>query len=201
MIKDHNFTIVDVETTGGSPFFNRVIEVGLIRVENGSVVEEFKQLFNPKIEIPEFITKMTGISNDDVEDAPEFAELASELLGKFQNSIFVAHNSQFDYGFIQEEFRKSGIEFSAPQLCTVKLSRMLFPEHKRHNLSELIERYQFECQNRHRAFDDAQVLWDFMKYISANVPEEQWSEALRTLIRKPRGYSGPKLAIPDGNFA
>lgn len=185
-MQDYDFTIVDVETTGGNPSFHRVIELGLLRVKQGAVVEEYRQFFNPEAEIPEFITKMTGIANEDVEESPLFGEVAHELLPKLQNGIFVAHNSQFDYGFLQEEFRRAGIDWSAPQLCTVKLSRALFPEHRRHNLTALIERYDFECLSRHRAFDDARVLWNFLEYIAQNVPAEQWSTAIKKLIKTPR---------------
>lgn len=192
MLNQNNFTIVDVETTGGNQYFDRVMEIGLIRVEDGKVVEAYQQLFNPGTAIPEFITKMTGISDDDVVDAPEFSELAKEIHAKFGDAVFVAHNSQFDYGFIQEEFRRAGIAFEAPQLCTVKLSRLLFPEHKRHNLTELISRYGFECNNRHRAFDDARVLWDFLLHLQGSLPPEQLTAAYKKLLKKPKGFSDTK---------
>ncbi len=125
MLNEKNFTIVDVETTGGSPFFNRVIEIGLLRVEKGEVVEEYQTLLNPGMPIPEFISKMTGITEEAVAVAPTFEDLADEILSKFDDAIFVAHNSQFDYGFLREEFRRLGYGFILPQLCTVRLSRTL----------------------------------------------------------------------------
>lgn len=192
---EKNFTIVDVETTGGSPFFNRVIEVGLLRVEKGEVIEEYKQLLNPGIPIPEFITNMTGISDGDVADQPTFEDIADELLQKFEDSIFVAHNSQFDYGFLKEEFRRIGYGFNMDQLCTVRLSRALFKEHKHHNLSAIIERYEFDCQNRHRAFDDAKVLWDFLQHVHTNVEEKQLQKALKQLLKSSRV---PKAKPPEG---
>lgn len=187
MLNEKNFTIVDVETTGGSPFFNRVIEIGLLRIEKGEVVEEYQTLLNPGIPIPEFITNMTGISDEDVIDKPTFEDLADEIIAKFENAIFVAHNSQFDYGFLKEEFRRLGYGFKVEQLCTVKLSRTLFPEFKRHNLTELIERYKFECKSRHRAFDDAKVLWDFLQHVHTNLPEKQLAAAYKKLLRKRSG--------------
>lgn len=193
MLHEKNFTIVDVETTGGNSFFNRVIEIGLLRVEKGEVVEEYQTLLNPGIMIPEFITRMTGISDEHVSVCPTFEELADDILSKFENAIFVAHNSQFDYGFIQEEFRRLGYAFNAEQLCTVRLSRTLFPEYKRHNLTELISRYKFECENRHRAFDDAKVLWDFLQHVHTNVSKEQLQAVLKRLIKKPRNIPIPEL--------
>ena len=185
MINQKNFTIVDVETTGGSPFFNRIIEIGLLRVEKGEVIEQYQTLLNPEIPIPEFISKMTGISDSAVAKAPTFSELAEDILQKFENSIFVAHNSIFDYGFLKEEFRRLGYGFNLPQLCTVKLSRALYKEHKRHNLTSIIERFDFECKNRHRAFDDAKVLWDFLQHVNGNIDPIELEKAMSKLIRKP----------------
>ncbi len=194
MLLEKNFTIVDVETTGGSPFFNRVIEIGLLRIEKGEVVEQYQTLLNPGMAIPEFITKMTGIDDAAVVQAPTFQELADELLSKFEDAIFVAHNSQFDYGFLKEEFRRAGLVFTVPQLCTVKLSRALYKEHRHHNLSAIIERYGFECESRHRAFDDAKVLWDFLQHSQKNIEPSVFVKTLRQTLRGPRTI---KRAILD----
>lgn len=185
MLNTNNFTIIDVETTGGSPYFSRIIEVGLLRVEKGEVIEQFQSLINPGVEIPEFITKMTGIENRAVKNAPAFEEIADDLLAKFENAIFVAHNVAFDYGFIKEEYRRLGYGFNLDRLCTVRLSRALFKEHKRHNLSALIERYGFEMKNRHRAFDDAKVLWDFLQMVQKDMPE-QLDKTMQQLVTKNR---------------
>lgn len=193
MLNNQNFTIVDVETTGGSPFFNRIIEIGILRVEKGEVVEEYKTLVNPDMAIPEFITKITGISDIDTVFAPRFEEIAEDILAKFEGNIFVAHNAQFDYGFFKEEFRRAGFAFAVPQLCTVRLSRALYKEHRRHNLSAIIERYNFECNNRHRAFDDAKVLWDFLQYAHAEKDSEDFNAAFQAVLKTPRILSKPPL--------
>lgn len=174
---DRKFTIVDVETTGGSPFFNRVIEVGAIRVVNGEVVDRFNSLINPGVEVPEFITELTGIKNSDVENAPAFVDVREELLEFFRGSTFVAHNVGFDYSFLRREFERSGFVFVVDQMCTVRLSRALYPQEKRHNLTSLIERFSFECENRHRAMDDALVLWEFIKLIQNNFSKEELNDA------------------------
>ena len=193
MLDTKNFTIVDVETTGGSPFFNRVIEIGLLRVEKGEVVEKYQTLVNPEMPLPEYITKITGLKDEDLVDAPVFAEIANEVLTKFENAIFVAHNSQFDYGFLKEEFRRLGYGFTLPQLCTVRLSRALYKEHKHHNLTAIIERYNFQCENRHRAFDDAKVLWDFMQHAHSNIEKDQFLKAYESALKIPRIFSKPPL--------
>lgn len=209
MLDEKNFTIVDVETTGGSPFFSRIIEVGLLRVEKGEVVRQYQTLLNPGVEIPEFITKMTGISDADVSISPMFEDIADDLLGMFEGSIFVAHNAGFDYGFIKEEFRRIGYQFNLDRLCTVRLSRALFPEFKRHNLTEIIERYKFECENRHRAFDDAKVLWDFLQHVQTNLPQKKIQAALKRVLTKtrqmrdykPRAYNPEITYVPEEGIA
>ncbi len=192
MLNENNFTIVDVETTGGSPFFSRIIEVGLLRVERGEVIEQYQTLVNPEQEIPEFISRMTGITDSQLARKPKFADIAEDLLSKFKDTIFVAHNVNFDYGFLKEEFRRAGLVFNSDRLCTVRLSRALFKEHKRHNLSSIIERYNFVCVNRHRAFDDAKVLWDFMQLAASQIQPEEFAKAFKQVTTKTRIVK-PKL--------
>lgn len=187
MINTQNFTIVDIETTGGSPFFSRIIEVGLLKVEKGEVVEEYQTLLNPGQEIPEFISKMTGITEKDVAGAPTFADIAEDLLARFEDSTFVAHNVNFDYGFLKEEFRRLGWVFNTNRLCTVRLSRNLYKQHKHHNLTALIERHGFQITNRHRAFDDAKVLWDFMQLVQAEHEPAIVNQAIQNSLTKTRG--------------
>lgn len=175
------FTIVDVETTGASAKAGRIIEIGALRVERGEVVRTYTSLINPGQPIPEFITGMTGIREADVLGAPTFEEVADEVLELFEGSTFVAHNAAFDYGFLKEEFRRVGYGFSLPRLCTVRLSRAVFPEHRRHNLTALIERHGFSCENRHRAFDDAEVLWQFLQMLEKAVPREDLEKHLKRL--------------------
>lgn len=186
MLDKNNFTIVDVETTGGSPFFNRIIEVGLLRVERGEVVEQYQTLINPEMEIPEFISRMTGITDSHVKHKPKFADIAQDLLSKFEDAIFVAHNVSFDYSFLKEEFRRAGLVFNTDRLCTVRLSRALYKEHKHHNLTAIIERYNFEIKNRHRAFDDAKVLWDFLQFSKQQISTEEFNKALKQVTTKAR---------------
>ncbi|MCC7356095.1 MAG: 3'-5' exonuclease [Candidatus Doudnabacteria bacterium] len=184
MIDTANFTIVDVETTGGNPYFNRIIEIGILRVEKGEVVAKYQTLLNPLRELPEFITKLTGLRDEDLIDAPTFEDKKDEILELFEDSVFVAHNVGFDYDFIKEEFRRVGYGFDAQQLCTVRLSRALFPKEKHHNLGALIERYNFSPENRHRAFDDAQVLWNFLQMLNSQLEKPVLTKALERTLKK-----------------
>ncbi len=149
---------VDLETTGGMAAQHRVTEVGIVLLEDGVVVEEWASLVNPGQRIPPSIESFTGITNEMVADAPTFGDLRAEVRRRLEGRLFVAHNARFDYGFVRSEFRRAGERFSAPVLCTVRLSRGLFPGHGRHNLDALIERWGLECGQRHRALGDAAVL-------------------------------------------
>ena len=149
---------VDLETTGGLAAQHRVIEVGIVLLEGGRIVEEWSSLVQPGIRIPSAIAAFTGIDDAMVADAPPFAEIAPAVAQRLRGRLFVAHNARFDYGFLRTEFRRLGSKFAAPVLCTVRLSRGLYPQHRRHNLDTLMERFRLDCSARHRALGDAQVL-------------------------------------------
>lgn len=152
---------LDIETTGISAATGKIIEVGALRIEDGKVVKEFKQLLYPEQKLPWFITKLTAITDEDLWGQPIFAGIADELEIFLSDAIFVAHNVSFDYSFIQSEFSRLKRTFSADRFCTAKLSRLLYPEHQRHSLDAIIDRNQYTVQNRHRAYDDAEVLYKF----------------------------------------
>ena len=116
---------VDLETTGATATADRVTEIGIVEVDEDGSVREWQQLVNPGTRIPPFIEQLTGISNAMVADAPPFAAVADETLRRLEGRLFIAHNARFDYGFLKNEFKRLGITFRAPVLCTVKLSRTL----------------------------------------------------------------------------
>ncbi len=182
---DEPYVCVDVETDGMNYTHGHVIEVAAIRVENGKIVREFTTLINPGVSIPYFITNLTGITTHDVQDAPSFADIAQELIGIMDGATFVAHNVRFDYSFLKQEFRRAGIDFEPKQLCTVKLSRKLYPEHASHKLSSLIERHGFAYTERHRAYDDAHVLWQFLTLAQRQFDYDILHEAISHQIKRP----------------
>lgn len=191
---DQPMVFVDVETDGMNYVHGHVIEVAAIRVENGQITQEFKSLINPGTEIPYFITNLTGITTSDVQTAPTFHEVADELYAVMEGALFVAHNVRFDYSFLKQEFRRVGIDFAPKQLCTVRLSRALYPEQKSHKLSALIERHGFVFSDRHRAYDDAHVLWQFLQHVQQAFEYEVIAEALQRQLRHP---SLPKYISRD----
>lgn len=184
-VLDEPLVFVDIETNGLNPIRGRVIEVAAIRVENGVIVKEFNKLIDPGTELPRFITQLTGITGDDVRGAPVFLQVADELQEILDDAIFVAHNVRFDYSFLKQEFSRVGRDFSPRQLCTVRLSRALYPEYKSHKLANLIERHGFTYAARHRAYDDAHVLWQFMQHVESAFDGEILEQAIAKQIKRP----------------
>ena len=198
-----NLVFVDLETTGASPGYDRIIEVGLVRVADGEVVEQWSTLVNPGTSIASNIEAFTGISNEMVRDAPRFAEIAATVFEKLSGAVFVAHNARFDHGFLHREFLRVNVQLSIPVLCTVKLSRRLFPQYVRHNLDSVIERHGIICTARHRALGDALVLRDFWQILEAQVaPHELGAAAAHAMLGFPKlpAHLPPELAdeLPDG---
>lgn len=176
---------VDIETNGLNHVRGRVIEVAAIRVENGVVTESFRSLVDPGTDLPYYITNLTGITTNDLKGAPTFDQIADELHEVLTGAVFVAHNVRFDYSFLKQEFGRLGLQFLPKQLCTVKLSRALHPHEKGHKLSDLIQRYNFTYSARHRAYDDAAVLWQFVQYARKQFPPEQVEAAIAKQLRSP----------------
>lgn len=176
---------VDLETTGTSQNHDRIIEVGLVRVEDGVVTKTFSSLINPHVYIPPQITTITGIQTKDVESAPSFREIADELTDLLKDTIFVAHNVRFDYGFLKYEFARLNKTFTMKHFCTVRLSRLLFPNERHHNLDAIIERFKIACENRHRAFDDANVLAKFYEIIQKTIQPETLKHMLSLTMKQP----------------
>ncbi len=151
------YSVVDIETTGGLKGGNRITEIGIVKVKQGEIVDTWTTLINPERPIPRFITKLTGINDAMVSDAPIFSDIASTLLDKLSGSIFVAHNVNFDYGFIKKELEGLGINFKMPKLCTVVESRKAFKGLKSYSLGNLSAHFNLDLTNHHRALDDAKA--------------------------------------------
>jgi DNA polymerase-3 subunit epsilon len=122
------YSIVDIETTGGSPQYEKITEIAIYVHDGEKIIDEFVTLINPEKNIPYYITGLTGISNEMVAGSPKFYEVAKKIIELTDNKIFVAHNVNFDYNFVRSEFRSLGFNFKRELLCIVKLSRKLIPE-------------------------------------------------------------------------
>lgn len=176
---------VDIETTGTSLRRDRIIEIGVLRVENNRLVDQFESLINPETRLPPEITMLTGITEKDLDRAPNFHGVKKDLRQILGDCVFSAHNVRFDYGFVKREFRNVDVTYHAKNLCTVKLSRRLFPRYRRHSLDSLIDRFNFPVSRRHRALDDAAVLWKFYQLVQNSFPAKKVEEAVNTVLKRP----------------
>ena len=188
---------VDTETTGATATRDRITEIAVITWD-GEQATRWSSLVNPHTRIPDFITSLTGISNEMVANALPFSELAAELARRLSGHIFVAHNARFDYAFLKNEFKRCNIDFRASVLCTVKYSRQLFPEHSKHNLDTLITRHGLDVSERHRAMGDAQAIFDFWKKADAAFTVEQREAVQKALLVRPSLPSHIDADIIDG---
>ena len=186
---------VDLETTGTSATGDRVTEVAIVRVVEGELVEEWSTLVDPERSIPPDIQILTGITNEMVKGAPTFSDIRHEVLGRLEGHLFVAHNARFDYGFLKNEFARLETAFTAEVLCTVRLSRRLYPEAVGHGLDALINRHGLvdpldavdpsARTGRHSALGDARALWRFAQVIGREKPEEEIVAAVRRILKIP----------------
>ncbi len=188
---DRKVVFLDLETTGATAAHDRITEVGLIEVDDGDFVREWSTLVNPGIPIPPLIQSLTGINDAMVARAPYFEDIARELYEAIDGRMLIAHNARFDYGFLEHEFKRLDQDFSAPVLCTVRLSRKLFPQHARHNLDTLISRHDIECDARHRALGDARVLWQLAQQWRIDPGEAAVLEAAAKLLKPTAAAAKP----------
>jgi len=179
---------VDVETTGISPGRDRITEVGVVAVDRDGPamrVSEWSSLVNPGVTIPPEISWLTGISDVMVRSAPPFSELAERLYDLLEDAVFVAHNARFDFAFLKSEFARAGIAWTTRTLCTVRLSRRLFPDRGTHTLDAIAARFGLDDSERHRALGDARLLWRFAQRLYDRVPRSQIEDAVRSLLVRP----------------
>lgn len=170
-VRDPNqpYVVVDIETTGGNNQHHRITEVGMVKLVNAEVVDEWQSLINPQRTIPGAITRLTGISNAMVADAPLFAEVADIIDSFTQDCVFVAHNVNFDYGFMRQEFARIERGFRRPKLCTVRESRKHFPGLSSYSLAALTHHFGIGMEQHHRALSDARAAAELLKITQGRV--------------------------------
>ncbi|KYG21735.1 DNA polymerase [Bradyrhizobium sp. AT1] len=154
---DQDYVVVDIETTGAFSNGDRITEIGAVKVRNHQVVDEWHSLINPQRPIPWKITQLTGITNEMVRNAPVFAEVSESFLDFMADGIFVAHNVNFDYGFIAYEYQRLERRFRFPKLCTCAGMRRRYPGHESYGLGKLCDIYGIALPNHHRALCDARA--------------------------------------------
>jgi len=149
------YAIIDVETTGTSASYGKITEIAIVLHNGEALTETYTTLINPECNIPWNITRLTGITNDMVASAPKFYEVAKKIVELTAGRIFVAHNAQFDYSFVKEEFKRLGYDFKRKTICTVKLGRKLLPGHRSYSLGNICADLGIQITDRHRAIGDA----------------------------------------------
>ncbi len=173
------YAIVDIETTGGHASANGITEIAVYIHDGKKVVKQFETLINPLQKIPAYITALTGIDNYMVADAPLFEDIAATLYQLLNDTIFVAHNVNFDYSFVKHHLKAAGYELAEKKLCTVRLSRKTFPGLPSYSLGNLCRSLSLPIDNRHRAGGDAKATVKLLEYCIANGGDEHIAQMLK----------------------
>jgi DNA polymerase-3 subunit epsilon len=177
------YVVLDLETTGGSAVHDRVTEIAAVRIENGIETARLSTLVNPGVRIPPFIQTLTGINDAMVANAPGFDKVAKDLLEILDGAIFVAHNVRFDHGFVQNELARLDIAFQVKTLCTVRLSRKLYPQHKGHGLDAISHRHGLHTLARHRAMGDVDLVLEWLKVATQELGEASVQRVAQELLQ------------------
>lgn len=159
------YVVVDIETTGGNNSFHRITEIGMVKLIAGVEIDRYQTLVNPQRRIPSNITRLTGISDDMVHDAPVFAEIADAVAEFTEDAVFVAHNVNFDYGFIKQEFARLEREFRRPKMCTVREMRRTYPGLPSYSLANLTKHFDIQMERHHRALSDAKAAAELLRLV------------------------------------
>jgi len=184
-----SYVVLDLETTGGNAVQDRITEIAAVRIDNGQETARWSTLVNPGVHIPPFIQSLTGITDAMVEDAPNFSQVAKQLLELLDGAVFVAHNVRFDHGFVHNEMARLDIALKVKTLCTVRLSRRLYPQHKGHGLDAILQRHGLQTQARHRAMGDVDVVLEWLGVAERELGAE-------TLQREAQGLLQGSAALP-----
>jgi DNA polymerase-3 subunit epsilon len=189
------FAVVDIETTGSTPQSAGITEIAIV-IHNGvEVTGKYVTLINPRHKIPPFIVNMTGISDEMVAGAPLFEEVAPQIFNLLNGRVFVAHNVSFDYSFVHYLLGRSGFQWSAPKLCTIKLSRRVFPGLEKYGLGSLTRDLGIRIEGRHRAWGDAAAT----AQVLTMAIEKEGMQPIHNLLAKkePRKKVVPRTEMPN----
>lgn len=196
-----SYVVLDLETTGGNATLDRITEIAAVRIDNGVETARWSTLVNPGVRIPPFIQSLTGITDAMVEDAPTFAQVAKPLLELLDGAVFVAHNVRFDHGFVLNELARLEKPLKVKTLCTVRLSRRLYPQHKGHGLDAILQRHGLQTQARHRAMGDVEVVLAWLdiatRELGAEVVQREAQGLLQGSAALPPQLETDVSDIPD----
>src|SRR5260370_797650 len=190
------FVVVDLETTGGSAVYDRVMEVAAIRFENGVVQERLERLVEPGVPIPPFVTRITGNNAALARGRPSFDSLLPARARLFQGPVVVAHNASFDCTFLSSSFRRAGLPWDSERLCTLRLARRLIPGLHSYRLDSLCAFIGFTFVQRHRAGPDAEATLSLLQHL-IETAARSGIDSLTSLLRDFHDYPFIKLDLND----
>ncbi len=185
------FAFIDIETTGGYSTKNCITEIAIILYDGQQVEGKFHTLINPEAPIQPYVQSMTGITNKMVENAPKFEEVAENIFNLLMDRVFVAHNVNFDYSFVSQHLKTAGYTIDLPKICTVKLSRKIFPGLPKYGLGSLSNHFNIENKARHRAIGDAEAMMNLFIILQQNDKNNEIEKL--TKRRKIHQYLPPNL--------
>ena len=177
------YVLLDLETTGGNPVHDRITEIAAVRMEGGREVARWSTLVNPGTSISMFIQNLTGISNAMVATAPDFGDVAGHLLSLLDGAVLVAHNVRFDHGFLLNEYARLEIALRVKTLCTVRLSRQLYPQHRGHGLDAIMLRHGLTTMARHRAMGDVDMVLAWLGIAAQELGADQIAQGAQKLLQ------------------
>ena len=166
------YAVVDIEGTGSPASKNGITEIAIVLFDGEKIIDQYATLVNPKVPIPKYVAKLTGISNEMVATAPAFEQVAPKILQLLQGTTFVAHNASFDFPYLKYYLDQTGLILDLPVLCTLELSRKAFPNIPKHGLETLCEELSINIDNRHRAGGDALATTKVLELILNNGGEK-----------------------------
>ena len=190
------YAIVDIETTGGYASAHGITEVAIYVFDGKKIIEKFETLINPRQPIPRYIQSFTGITDEMVANAPEFEKVAEKVSCLLNENIFIAHNVNFDYSFLKSHLLRAGHDLRSKKLCTVRLSRKIFPGFPSYSLGNLCRSLEIIINNRHRAGGDAEAT---VKVFSRLLENDKEDFITKSLLRNSKEQSLPPN-VPKQNF-
>ena len=178
------YAIVDIETTGTFSDKGGITEIAIVVTNGKEIIDSYETLVNPNAFIPPFIENLTGISNQMVQDAPQFSEVAKDISNILEGKIFVAHNVNFDYKYVKFELELAGYSIGQPRLCTVRLSRKIMPDLKSYKLGNLTRSLGIEHTDKHRAMSDTMATVELF-HLLLEKGEDDVLAKLKTVSKRP----------------
>ena len=190
-LKDTTYCVFDLETTGTSFRTEKITEVGIMKIKNGEVIDSFSTFVNPEKPIPYKVQKITNITDDMVKDAPKIEEVLPKILEFFGDSVLVAHNADFDTGFLRYNCEKLGLKFDYTYLDTLRLAKDLYPDYKKYKLGIIAENMGIKVEVAHRALDDVDTTVKVFNVMCKKL-EEQGIKKLADIDNKEAGNANFK---------